>query len=77
MVAVSVRVYIEQSEMDSGADLAQRWVRSVLEVQEWDVYVPLEVIEQERLILISCVRLRRSPPVDPVCVPQKPAMSYT
>lgn len=40
-----VRVYIEPAAQDS--DEAQRWVRAVLlAVQEWNVYVPLVLVEQ-------------------------------
>jgi len=57
-----VRVYIEQSEADSGVTVAQRWVRAVLEaVQEWAVYIPLEVVEQQEKADINI--LRSAPPL--------------
>ena len=43
-----VRVYIERASKDRGAEAAQRWVKAVLQaVQEWNVYIPLEVVDRQ------------------------------
>ncbi len=54
-----LKVYIERQGV-SGADQAQRWFDSVLEaVQEWNVYLPLVVVNQSE---VSDIRIWRSRP---------------
>lgn len=54
-----IKVYIERPEVVGRTDQAQRWVRTVLQaVQEWSVYLPLEVVEQSEAADITIVRSR-------------------
>ena len=55
-----LKVYIEQPEKVSGTDQAQKWFNSVFQaVQEWNVYLPLVVVEQQETADITILR---SPP---------------
>lgn len=61
-----VRVYIQRSSGASSPDQVQRWERAVLQaVQEWNVYVPLEIVEQPQRadinIRLSAPPLKASP----------------
>lgn len=54
-----VRVYVEQPEATSSTDNAQMWVKAVLQaVQEWSVYLPLEMVEQQPAADIMIMRSR-------------------
>ena len=51
-----VRVYIGASK-DRGTEAAQRWVKAVLQaVQEWNVYIPLEVVDRQERADINILR---------------------
>jgi predicted Zn-dependent protease len=52
-----VRVYIERFEGGSDNDQAQRWVKALLQaVQEWDIYIPLEVVDRQERANIKILR---------------------
>jgi predicted Zn-dependent protease len=57
-----IKVYIEQPEGISGSEQAQKWFNSVLQaVQEWNVYLPLVVVEQSEVADITI--WRSAPPL--------------
>lgn len=56
-----VKVYVETPKQIS-SEQAQAWVNTVLQaVQEWNVYLPLEVVEQPEVANITIVR--KAPPL--------------
>ena len=56
-----VRVYVETPK-EISSEQAQTWVNIVLQaVQEWNVYLPLEVVEQPEVANITIVR--KTPPL--------------
>lgn len=56
-----IRVYVETPKQIS-AEQAQTWVNTVLQaVQEWNVYLPLEVVKQPEVANITIVR--KAPPL--------------
>lgn len=56
-----VKVYVETPKQVS-SEQAQTWVNTVLEaVQEWSVYLPLEVVKQPEVANITIVR--KAPPL--------------
>ena len=53
-----VKVYIERQSDSSGTDQA-RWASEVLKaVQEWNIYIPLKVVEQQESADINILRSR-------------------
>jgi predicted Zn-dependent protease len=57
----AVKVYVETPKQVS-SEQAQVWVNTVLQaVQEWSVYLPLEVVEQPEVANITIVR--KAPPL--------------
>jgi len=56
-----VRIYVETPK-EISSEQAQIWVNTVLQaVQEWNVYLPLEVVEQPQVANITIVR--KAPPL--------------
>lgn len=56
-----IRIYVETPKQIS-AEQAQTWVNTVLQaVQEWSIYLPLEVVEQSEVANITIVR--KAPPL--------------
>ena len=54
-----IKVYVERPIAVSGTDKAQGWVKDVLQaVQEWSVYLPLDVVEQPEIADITIMRSR-------------------
>ncbi|MUL37074.1 peptidase [Gloeocapsopsis dulcis] len=57
-----IKIYIQQPHPDNDADILKSWANEVLQaIQEWSIYLPLQVIEQPEVADIKIIRF--SPPL--------------
>lgn len=61
-----IKIYVERSQEGSATEQGQRWLRALSQaIQEWSVYLPLEMVEQAEIaditVIISRPPLSTSP----------------